>query len=88
MFDMCAGVCDRSAVAHSDRAPGTGNPAHIAGDVQLPASPHPDPLPRPAAESSVHPGLHTAGKPEPAAPLVSSLRERERERERESACVC
>ena len=33
MFDMCVGVCDRSAAAHSGRAPGAGNPAHIAGDV-------------------------------------------------------
>ena len=33
VFYTCVGVCDRSVVAHSGRTPGTGNPAHIAGDV-------------------------------------------------------
>ena len=33
VFYTCVGMCDRSAVAHSGRAPSTGNPAHIAGDV-------------------------------------------------------
>ena len=61
---------DRPAVAHSGGTPGAGHPAHAAGDVQLPPAPHPDPLPRAAAESPLHPGLHPAGQPEPAAPLV------------------
>ena len=33
VFYTCVSVCDRSVVAHSGRTPGTGNPAHIAGDV-------------------------------------------------------
>ena len=33
VFYTCVGMCDGSAAAHSGRAPSTGNPAHIAGDV-------------------------------------------------------
>ncbi len=63
----------RSSFAKRVQVPVLGNPAHTVGDIQLPASPHPAPLPNPAFVATAQPCRGTANKPHPNTLVVSRL---------------